>query len=133
MYIQTFTPTHAVIQALKTFDRDTFLSLELHNRETGNLPPFSRQTSLVITGDTEEHVKYVCNQLLQKAPQNHDIMVFGPAPAILMKLRGKFRYRFLLQSSKQTLLQPYVYDWLHAVNVPKTIKLTIDIDPISFY
>lgn len=133
VYIQTFTPTHAVIHALKTFDRDTFLSLELHNRETGNLPPFSRQTSLVITGDTEEHVKYVCNQLLQKAPQNHDIMVFGPAPAILMKLRGKFRYRFLLQSSKQTFLQPYLYDWLQAVNVPKTIKLTIDIDPISFY
>jgi primosomal protein N' (replication factor Y) len=60
-------------------------------------------------------------------------MVFGPAPAPLMKLRGKYRYRFLLQSSKQTLLQPYLHAWINSVNIPRNIKLTIDIDPISFY
>lgn len=133
VYIQTFTPTHPVIQALKTFDRDTFLSLELHNRETGSLPPFSRQASLIITGNTEEQVKHTCGQLLLKAPENSDMMVFGPAPAPLVKLRGKYRYRFLLQCSKKTFVQPYIYDWLSQVNIPKTIKLTIDIDPISFY
>lgn len=133
VYIQTFAPTHPVIQALKTFNRDDFLSLELHNRENGHLPPFSRQAGIVITGDTEEQVKTVCGEMLQKAPLNSDVMVFGPAPAQLMKLRGKYRYRFLLQSSKQTFLQHYIYDWLAAVSIPKTIKLTIDIDPISFY
>lgn len=133
VYIQTFAPTHPVIQALKTFNRDDFLSLELHNRENGHLPPFSRQAGIVFTGETEEQVKTLCGEMLQKAPLNSDVLVFGPAPAQLMKLRGKYRYRFLLQSSKQTFLQPYIYDWLAAVSIPKTIKLTIDIDPISFY
>lgn len=133
VYIQTFAPTHPVIQALKTFDRDTFLSLELHNRKMGHLPPFSRQAGLVITADTEDLAKQLCGYLLQKAPQNPDIMVFGPAPAPLMKLRGKYRYRFLIQSSKQTVLQPYLHDWLSAINISRNIKLTLDIDPISFY
>jgi primosomal protein N' (replication factor Y) len=133
VYIQTFAPNHPVIQALKTFNRDAFLSLELHNRETGHLPPFSRQAGLVITADSEDLVKRLCGHLLNTAPQHPDVMVFGPAPAPLMKLRGKYRYRFLLQSSKQTRLQPYLHAWISSINIPRNIKLTIDIDPISFY
>lgn len=133
VYIQTFTPTHPVIQALKNFNRDEFLSLELHNRETGHLPPYSRQTSIIITGDTEEQVKTTCTDMLKKLPNTKDIMVFGPAPAPLLKLRGKYRYRFLLQSPKSTLIQPFLNSWLEKVYLSRNIKLTIDTDPISFY
>lgn len=133
VYIQTFAPTHPVIQALKTFDRDAFLHLELQNRQMGHLPPFSRQACLIISGENEPNVKHVCNQLFKHLPANDQVTVFGPAPAALYKLRGKYRYRFLVQGSKQRLLQPYIQQWLRNVSIPKSIKLTIDIDPISFY
>lgn len=133
VYIQTFAPTHPVINALKTFDRDAFLELELQNRNAGHLPPFSRQASIIIAGENEAQVKRICTQLFQHLPTNDQIMVFGPAPAQLSKLKGKYRYRFLVQGAKHTLLQPYLLQWIHSVPVPKTIKLTIDIDPLSFY
>lgn len=133
VYIQTFAPTHPVINALKTFNRDAFLDLELNNRHFGQLPPFSRQASLIVSGENETQVKQVCNQLFQHTPSHDQITVFGPAPAQLFKLRGKYRYRFLVQGPKHTLLQPYIQGWLENMNLPKSIKLTIDIDPLSFY
>jgi primosomal protein N' (replication factor Y) len=133
VYIQTFAPTYPVINALKTFNRDAFLQLELQNRKMGYLPPFSRQASLIVSGEDEAQVKLLCNQLFQRLPSQDQVMVFGPAPAPLFKLRGKYRYRFLVQGAKQALLQPYIQQWLSNVSISKTIKLTIDIDPISFY
>jgi primosomal protein N' (replication factor Y) len=133
VYIQTFTPAHPVIQALKNFNRDAFVALEIHNRQIGNLPPFSRQASIIVTGDTEERVKVFCLEMLRALPAVDDITLFGPAPAPLIKLRGKYRYRFLLQSSKHKLLQPFLHDWLRAIKFPSNIKLTLDIDSISFY
>jgi primosomal protein N' (replication factor Y) (superfamily II helicase) len=133
VYIQTFAPHHPVIQALKTFDRDTFLSLELHNRQIGQLPPFSRQASLIITGDTDEQVKQIGAYMYQKIPSSKEILIFGPAPAPLIRLRGKYRYRFLAQAPRSTLLQPFLHQWLDTLNLPRSIKLTIDIDPISFF
>lgn len=132
VYIQTFNPSHPVIHALKTFDRDSFLSLELHNREICHLPPFSRQASIIVTGPTEHSVKNACITLLKKVPSVENIQVFGPAPAPLLKLRRKYRYRFLLQSPKPILLQPFVETWLNSVSFPRSITLTADIDPISF-
>lgn len=133
VYIQTFAPHHPVIQALKTFDRDTFLSLELHNRQVGQLPPFSRQASLIITGNTEEQVKQISAYMYQHLPLSKEILIFGPAPAPLIKLRGKYRYRFLVQAPKNTLLQPFLHQWLDNLILPRNIKLTADIDPISFF
>ncbi len=131
VYIQTFSPDHTVIQALKTFDRDAFLELELNNRSLGNLPPYSRQASLVISSASEESVKKISRQLLQSQPVNPDIMILGPAPAPLYKLRGNYRYRFLLQSSKATFLQPYLQSWTSELNLASNTRLTIDIDPLT--
>lgn len=133
VYIQTFTPHHPVINALKTFDREAFLSLELQNRQLGNLPPFSRQAALIITGNTEDAVKEACLHLYQQLPPSKEIIVFGPAPASLFKLRGKYRYRFLLQGAKNYLLQPFIHQWLETLKLSRTLNISIDIDPISFY
>lgn len=133
VYIQTFSPDHPVIQALSTFDRDAFLTLELYNRETAQLPPFARQVGIIITGKNEEQVQLFCSRMYQQRPNTHDMTLLGPAPAPLVKLRGQYRYRFLVQSPKQVLIQPFLHEWLQRISIPNSIKLGIDIDPISLF
>ena len=63
---------------------------------------------------------------------NQRITVLGPAPAPINKLRGWYRFRFLLKGEKNFLLQPFIREWLAKVNVRKDIRIKIDIDPYNF-
>ena len=47
-------------------------------------------------------------------------------------LRGKYRRRFLIKSSKTVNLQQVILEWVNKIKTPSSIKLTIDIDPYSF-
>jgi len=66
------------------------------------------------------------------APEDSTIDIFGPAPAPLAIIRKRHRWRFLLKSTHPVALQSYIRKWMGNVNIPKNIKLQVDIDPISF-
>jgi primosomal protein N' (replication factor Y) (superfamily II helicase) len=133
VYIQTFSPTHPVIEALQTFNRDAFLNLELSNRQAGMLPPFGRQAAIVVSSPSESLANETCLNLLKRAPQDAHLLILGPAPAPIYKLRNNFRFRFLLQSPKELKLQPYLTQWLSSVAIPNKVKVTVDVDPIHFF
>jgi primosomal protein N' (replication factor Y) len=63
----------------------------------------------------------------------HDeIEVFGAAPAPIHLLRGRWRYRFLLKAERKINIQNYIRQWLCSIQMPKTIRIAVDIDPYSF-
>ena len=72
------------------------------------------------------------SSLKQSAPNYENILILGPAPAPVVYLRGKFRYRFLIKSSKEINIQKVIKNWLKNIKIPSYIKLTIDIEPYSF-
>ena len=59
-------------------------------------------------------------------------MILGPAPAPMYYLRGKYRYRFLIKSTKEVNIQKVIKDWVYKIKIPYTIKLVVDIDPYTF-
>ena len=63
---------------------------------------------------------------------NKRIKVLGPAPAPINKLRGWYRYRFLVMGNKKDLLQPFIREWLGKVNIRRDMRVKIDIDPYNF-
>ena len=48
------------------------------------------------------------------------------------KLRGWYRYRFLVMGKRKDLLQPFIREWLGKVNVRRGMRVKIDIDPYNF-
>jgi primosomal protein N' (replication factor Y) (superfamily II helicase) len=48
-------------------------------------------------------------------------------------LRGKTRERLLVQTEKTIDIQGYLRAWLATVKMPSSVRLIIDIDPISFF
>ena len=69
---------------------------------------------------------------LKLAPFFKNVKIFGPAPAPIYFLRGRFRRRFLIKSDKNVNIQDVILNWTRKINIPNYIKLTIDIDPFSF-
>ena len=70
--------------------------------------------------------------LKKKSPSFQNVMILGPAPAPMYYLRGKYRYRFLIKSTKEVNIQKVIKDWVYKIKIPYTIKLVVDIDPYSF-
>ena len=58
--------------------------------------------------------------------------VYGPAPAPIARVRGRFRVRLLIKAAKTAPLQKAISEWLRQVKMPNGIRLSIDIDPQSF-
>ena len=133
VYLQTYDPEHAVIKAVADWDQASFIELELQDRENHGMPPFGRLTSFLISGRDNTEVLSFCRKLLQTAPKHQDILIMGPVPAPLSRLKNQFRWRFLLKYPKGFAIQSYIRHWISQVPNPSSIRLIIDIDPLTFH
>ena len=96
------------------------------------MPPFSRLAALIIEGHKEEEVINVSKQLSRITNHQSPITTYGPAPAPLYMLRGKYRYRFLVKAPRNINLPNYMRDWVAGVKPPRSVRIKMDIDPQSF-
>jgi primosomal protein N' (replication factor Y) len=88
---------------------------------------------LILAGADGSRVRELGRELALSAPKARGVAVWGPAPAFYQVLRGRTRERLLVQAEKNVDVQSYVRAWLADVKIPGSVRLTIDIDPISFF
>ncbi|MCR5224875.1 MAG: primosomal protein N' [Alphaproteobacteria bacterium] len=130
IFIQTFNPEHSLYATLKSNNPFAFLNLEIESRRRNKLPPYSNFASLIISGTNKELTRKVAEQLRKTCPQG--IKIFGPAPAPIFLLRGRVRWRILLQSTQKKSINSAIKKWIFSQKTPKNVKIQIDIDPITF-
>ena len=133
VYLQTFDPDHLVIQAVANWDRANFIELELEDRQIHGMPPFGRLSSFVLSGRDNTEVLSFCRKLLHNAPNHPKMVIMGPVPAPLSRLKNQFRWRFLLKYPKGFAIQAFIRHWFANITKPASIRLVVDIDPLAFY
>ena len=98
--IQTYTPENDVIRCAARQDYQSFYEGEIRIRRLRRYPPFADLFTLTVSG-TEEgdvlrsavRVRELLRQLFAEQP---DTEVLGPAPAPVLKLNNRYRYRLTL-------------------------------------
>ena len=131
--LQTRNPEDAVMQALAKGDRDGFYEQERSFREAYASPPFGRLAALVVSGYDGEAVRDIARQLGKAAPNAKDVKVWGPTPAFYALLRGQTRERLLVQTARSVDVQAYLKAWLGGIKIPAAVRVTVDVDPVSFF
>lgn len=131
--VQTRNPGDAVMQAIAGTDRDAFYERERIYRERAHAPPFGRLAAIVLSGADGGAVQMAGRDLAKAAPPARGVKVWGPAPAFYQLLRGRTRERLLVQAEKTVDVQAYLRAWLAAVKIPASVRLTVDVDPVSFF
>ncbi|MDG6095549.1 primosomal protein N' [Acetobacter sp. AN02] len=129
---QSFSPEHPVMQALISGDFQAFMEQESRQRQPGFWPPFGRLAALIVSSSREEDADNAARTLGMAAPQGEGIQVLGPAPAPLALLRGRHRRRLLLRTRRHIAVQPVLRHWLSTVSLPSSVRVDIDVDPVSF-
>ena len=130
--IQTHDPKNPAIAAMLAGDREGFVARELAARRAAGMPPYGRLVALIVSAPTEAMAAGGAKALARAAPRQAGVEVFGPAPAPLALLRGRYRQRLLLKTGRDANVQALVDGWLRAVALPSATRVQIDVDPMSF-
>jgi len=132
IYFQTYAPDDEILLNISKKNPHQFLLNEIELRKKNKLPPFYRFISIIITGKNE---KQTINEALKVKNQiTKDIKeeILGPVNAPIFKLNQKYRCRLLLRSKKNILIQKKLAKILRKIKIYSGIKLTVDVDPITF-
>ena len=130
--IQTRHPTAAVITALASGDRDAFYAAETEARRDAGAPPFGRWAAIIVSSEDEAEARDAARAIGGSRPDVPDIAIYGPAPAPMALLRGRYRYRLLLNARRSAELQTIIREWLGNLRFPPGVRVGVDIDPYSF-
>ncbi len=133
--MQTFQPEHPVIRAILTGDEDAFWAAEAAQRRAAGVPPYGRMAGIVLSSPDPQAAFDLGTRLVRAGEPLRRIgaEIFGPAPAPVARIRGRHRVRLLVKADKAAPLQQAISDWLARVDVKGDLRLTVDIDPQSFY
>ena len=133
--MQTFQPDHPVIRAILSGDEEGFWQAEADQRRHAGVPPYGRMAGIILSSPDVQQVFDIGNQLARNNGPLHEIgaQVFGPAPAPIARVRGRHRVRLLVKAEKSAPIQQALAQWVSQVKVRGDLRLSVDIDPQSFY
>ncbi len=96
--IQTYSPNHYLLRALKKNSYNIFLHEELNLRKDLKYPPFSILHQILLIGDDEEEIIDAGRRIRKELEEKlQNIEVLGPAPYFPYILKGKYRYQILIK------------------------------------
>ncbi len=133
--LQTYQPEHPVIRAILSGDEEGFWRAEAAERRQAGVPPYGRMAGIVLSSPDVQEVFDIGAALARQDTPLRRIgaQVYGPAPAPIARIRGRHRVRLLVKADKSAPLQAALARWLAGVRLPANLRLSIDIDPQSFY
>ncbi len=134
-WLQTHQPEHAVIRAILGGDEEAFWKAEAAERRAAGVPPYGRMAGIILSSpDVAQVFDFGAELARRDGPLRRvGAQVFGPAPAAIARVRGRHRVRLLVKADKTVALQGALTEWVAQLKLPTNLRLTIDIDPQSFY
>ena len=134
--IQTLSKDNETVLQAAVQDYRSFFRSELSMRELRKLPPFRDMISLVVSSTSENQAYQGAVRLAErlraelcKVYSEMLVSFYGPAPAAVLRVRGKFRYQLTLCGENtralRTLLSDMICDFQQET---KNRRLTILVD-----
>ncbi|MFP6663213.1 MAG: primosomal protein N' [Deltaproteobacteria bacterium] len=135
--VQTRQPEHPSLLFARNHDFEGFAAAEMISREALSYPPFGRLARIVIEGPPASaaayaervatHLRRAAGALVGIAPG--DVLVLGPAPAPLERLRGRERHQILVKARSASELSRTLAHAALESRTARDIRTIIDVDP----
>jgi len=135
--MQTYTPEHRVIQAVRRHEYTSFVETELAERTALNYPPSGRLVLLRLSSADAAEVAVTAVQLASACHEYIQRLslpgceLLGPAPAAIMRVANRYRWQILLKLPLDESVDLSDLIGLRD-RTPRSVSLTIDVDPLNF-
>lgn len=127
--IQTYDVKNFLFEKIVKGDKKSFYDFEIANRKNMEMPPFSRFIRFEVSSFNADEAKNFARELIRNFPIDEKIEIFGPAPAVIQRLKNRHHFLVNLKASKKVNLQKLVNDVMQNITVPKSVRIRIDVDP----
>ncbi|MBX3182822.1 MAG: primosomal protein N' [Polyangiaceae bacterium] len=129
--IQTRQPEHPAIACALTHDVKAFTARELRDREELLYPPFSHlalvRVDAVLEGVARSVAQRVARQL---TAAGEGLVVTGPSPSVLTRLRGRYRYQVTVRGRSRPALRRALLGVARTV-FDRRARVSLDVDPVN--
>ena len=132
VYFQTYNYNTKMISDITEKNPEIFLDKEIEIRKKNNLPPFERFISLILTGENENKLEKEAIRFKSLIQNKIHGKILGPVSAPIFRLKKKYRVRLLVRGPKTLKLQNSLALKISKFKFSSGIKLSVDVDPISF-
>jgi primosomal protein N' (replication factor Y) len=129
--LQTLHPDHEALNLLLERGYQAYAEWLLRERNLAGLPPFGYQALLRADSTKRIEASQFLDAALQRFPSGKT-RIFGPLPAIMERVGGRYRMYLMLQSDERTALHRQIEAWLPLVrDLPQARKVrwSVDVDP----
>lgn len=137
--IQSRMPAHAAVRHALTHDYRSFVHEELGHRRSPTYPPFVSLTNIVVSGENQEATAEsmiratTWIQALATRAALNDVVLVGPAPCPIDRIKDRWRWHVLLKSTRPKTMSRLAH--YIAERCPETkrrdVRMVIDRDPVS--
>ena len=140
MWVQTWHPRHALYDALRKHDFESFAASQLKEREMAGLPPYSHLAILRADARTPEAARaflQAAAELAATLPGHEALMMYPPVPLGVARVANVERMQMLVESASRVALQRFLALWLAALHetrrarTAKVLRWAVDVDPLS--
>ena len=132
IYFQTYTPNDEMLNNIANKNTHIFLKKEIQLRKKNKMPPFFRFISLIVSGKKENETELEAIKLKRNLSNYLNCEILGPVSAPIFRIKKKYRCRLLIRMPKEILIQKQLNLAISKIKFQAGIKLTVDVDPISF-
>ncbi|AGL02245.1 replication restart helicase PriA [Desulfoscipio gibsoniae] len=137
--IQTHTPEHYAVQAASRHNYSAFFQSEIAVRKEMGYPPFAKMVRVLLSGKDDAAVQQAAEKIrtqldgFVEGANGGKIMIVGPAPAPLPRLKEDYRWHIILWSADYRRLRLVMERFQRATGgaAPgKELRMSIDVDPM---
>ncbi len=136
--VQTYRPDHFAVAAAVRHDYRAFAERELAERADLGYPPHTRMALVRIEGrrhaDVVEVARLAARAATRVAKADPRLIVRGPAPSPIERLKGRTRYQIQLRAPTSRLVRHAAAACRHAAAGRARrdgVRLILDIDPVD--
>ncbi len=130
--VQTYAPSHYAVLTAAKHDYEKFYQEEITARKELLFPPFINLVKVTVRArnvDVAEKAALALADEIRKSAG--DILVSGPAPAPMARLRGYYRYNIILKHKDRGIMCSFLKKSLASFHKPHGVLVAVDVDPIS--
>lgn len=131
--VQTFSPENVAIQMARRLDFRGFMDQEIEFRRELSYPPFSHLVCVTLEGGQAEAVVAAAVKLADqlKPTLKPDVVLSGPMPAPLERVKGKTRHQILMRAKMTSSMTGPLKSVLALIKIPRTVSIIVDVDAVS--
>ena len=138
VFFQTYNPEFYALESAKSQNYREFYDKEIISREEFDYPPYSKIIRFIISSQNNFRAEKAAAEIalslsgvIEKYGISERLEVLGPTACVIERINGNYRFQIIIKNKLDNKGHRFISSFIDKINMPKDVKLAIDVDPLD--